>query len=508
MSTQLRDRQKNEPLFGGPGSAEHAVVIGGSMGGLFAARILSDHFDRVTIVDRDAFPEEPDHRKGVPQSHHAHAVLARGQEVIEQLFPGYVAEVNQAGAKAGGKLSLVAPFGKLAEAEQGEGNSELGEGTFLSRFLLEWTIRRRVAALKGVRFISSTEVMSLVSTPDGSRVTGVNIRRRDKDKDLADITPEVLEADLIVDASGRRSKAPQWLEELGYDAPPEETINSGLGYASRFYEKPDNFPDEWDGIIINSRPPHNPRAGLILPIEDGKWHVTVGGYAGNYPPLDEEGFLQWAKDLPDPSIYESIRVAKPITPIRGYRTPTNRLRHFEKIDRRPEQFIATGDSVCAFNPIYGQGMTTSALDSLVLKESLRQQKRRPEKGFEGRFQEAIADTVAGPWSVATGEDLRWEGVKIDGAPSGMGTKLQQSYTNLVLKRAVEDSVLSKAYQDVVQMMDRPTSLFKPALALRVLREALTSKDRTELANAPALSPRALADLRSRPEARFEFRDAS
>lgn len=494
-------RPKGGPLFGEPGSDGHAVVVGGSMGGMFAARVLADHFRRVTVVDRDWFPGESEHRKGVPQSHHAHAMLARGQGIPERLFPGIIGELRGAGALAGGSLCVVALAGKLASTELE------GDGAFASRVLLEWAVRRRVAALGGVSFVRATEVTSLASTADGGRVTGVRLRPRVGDGDTVGGASGVLEADLVVDASGRRSRAPRWLEDLGYDAPAEETINSGLGYASRFYEKPEGFLSEWDGIIINARPPRNPRAGLILPIEDGKWHVTLAGYAENYPPTDEEGFMRWARDLPDPSLYESIRVARPITPIRAYRTPTNRLRHFEKMVGRPERFVATGDSVCAFNPIYGQGMTTSALDALVLDESLRGQKRRPRPGFEDRFQRGVSRTVAAPWLVATGEDLRWEGVKIDGAASGMGAEFIHRYTNVLLRRAVRDAVASEAYHDVIQMLARPRSLFKPRVALRVLQEALIPTVRDNQAAEPALSPQALADLRARPSVRFEVHDA-
>ncbi|GGV31294.1 hypothetical protein GCM10010182_63410 [Actinomadura cremea] len=169
----------------------------------------------------------------------------------------------------------------------------------------------------------------------------------------------------MVDASGRRSKAPDWLRELGYGEVAEETSTSGIGYASRFYAEPDGFPGDGSGIVINGRAPDNPRSGLVLGIEKDQWHVTLGGFAGAAPPTDEAGFLQWARDLPDPTVYECIRIARPLTPIRGQRTLTNRLRHFERLTRWPSGFVATADAVCAFNPVYGRGMTVAATDALV-----------------------------------------------------------------------------------------------------------------------------------------------
>lgn len=481
----------------------HAVVVGGSMAGLLAARVLADRFERVTVVDRDRFPEVPDHRKGVPQSRHAHGLLARGQMIIGRLFPGIADELFAAGAVAGGEetLAIVSPAGKLplGEADSEEGG---GKGFFASRFLLEWHVRRRLAGYEGVGFMTDREVTGLIASEDNGRVVGVRVRRRDGREEA-----ELLRADLVVDASGRNSKAPRWLVELGYEAPPEETINSGIGYASRFYNRPDDWPADWEGIIVNGRAPDNPRAGLILPIEDGKWHVTVGGFAGNHPPTDEEGFLEWARSLPDPSIYEAIRVAEPITAIRGYRTPQNRLRRFERLDRWPEGFVVTGDAVCAFNPIYGQGITVSAMDAELLEESLRH-KGGAEPGFARRFQRELAKVVAAPWLVASSEDLRW-GVESEGVRTTLKTKFIHRYMDLVLRRARKDADVARTYMGVIGMLEPPSSLFGPKVMARVLWEAMRPKGAIlgKLVPGPeeqfALSSEAIGKLRARPAALFE-----
>jgi 2-polyprenyl-6-methoxyphenol hydroxylase-like FAD-dependent oxidoreductase len=490
---------------GGEGrrGGRHAVVVGGSMAGLLAARVLADRFERVTVVDRDRFPEAPNHRKGVPQSRHAHGILERGQRIIGRLFPGIADELFAAGALAGGEgaLAIVSPAGKLPLGEVG-GEEGGGKGFFASRFLLEWHVRRRLAAYEGVGFVTDREVTGLVASEDNGRVVGVRIRRRDGDED-----PELLGADLVVDASGRNSKAPRWLVELGYEAPPEETINSGIGYASRFYNKPADWPADWEGIIVNGRVPDNPRAGLILPIEDDKWHVTVGGFADNHPPTDEQGFLEWAKSLPDPSIYEAIRVAEPNTTIRGYRTPQNRLRRFERLDRWPEGFIVTGDAVCAFNPIYGQGITVSAMDAELLEESLRH-KGGAEPGFAGRFQRELAKVVAAPWLVASSEDLRW-GVESQGVRTTLKTRFIHRYMDLVLRRAHKDAGVARTYMGVIGMVAPPSSLFGPKVMVRVLWEALRPKGAYLGKLVPsseeefALSSEAIGKLRVRPAALFE-----
>lgn len=477
----------------------HALVIGGSMGGLLAARVLSDYFEQVTIVDRDIFPTTPDHRKGVPQSHHAHALLPVGQYIVNQLFPGIIDDLRADGALPVSNvvpLVLVSPAGKLPAIKLP------GEFIAFSRYLLEWHVRDRLSQRPEIRIVPNTEVIGLLSTPDHGCVTGVQVRERGQ----VDHT-EMLNADLVVDATGRHSQASQWLVELGYEAVSEEIINSGLGYASRFYARPENFPNEWQGIIINGRPPDNARAGLILPIEKGCWHVSLGGFAGHFPPTDEEGFLQWARDLPDPSIYEALRVAQPLTPIRGYRTPENRLRHFEHLQRWPAGLMITGDAVCAFNPIYGQGMTVSALDAMTLNRCLQEQQQSPRTNFEQHFQQELSTTVADAWLISMSEDLRWPGVTLRGARPRPGLKLLHRYMDLVLYSAVEDMQITQEYMDVIWMVNSPRSLARPHMLALVFRSALkrtlkrvfTGKHETFF----ALSPEAINQLHALPQMHYK-----
>lgn len=445
----------------------HAIVIGGSMAGMFAARVLSDFFEQVTVLDRDTFPEEPEHRHGVPQSQHAHALLERGQQIIERHFPGLTDELMSHGATKvyGDEFVLIAPYGKLASVDQEDDSA----GFFVSRFMLEWFIRERLREFENITLYDEVDVQGLLSNPSNRQVQGIVVAEKGaKTHQL----PTELKADFVVDASGRRSKAPQWLASMGYDMPPEEIINSQIGYASRFYRKPKNFSAKWKGLIINARVPDNPRAGLILPIENDLWHVTLGGFGGHYPPTDEQGFMQWAKDLPDPMMYEALKQGIPITPLRGYRTPSNRLRHFEQLEKTPEGFIAIGDSVCAFNPIYGQGMTISAIGSMVLHDVLTAQATNPQGNFEKRFQTALAKQVADPWFIATSEDLRWKGVELQGAQPSQLAATMRPYINQLLKVARNDKIVSLAYFDMINLLRRPQSLFRPNIVARVLLGSL------------------------------------
>ncbi len=475
----------------------HALVIGGSIAGLLAARALVDYFDQVTILDRDTFPETPDHRNGASQSRHAHGLLPKGHMMISQMFPGIMDELRAAGALSiygTVPVVIVSPYGKLPARRLD------GEYIAFSRYLLEWHLRHRLSGYAGIRLRTATEVTGLLTTPDHRRVIGVQTRERGTAGHA-----DTIMADLVVDASGRYSQACKWLTTLGYEAPPKEIIHSQIGYASRFYAKPADFPDEWQALIISSRPPHNPRAGLIIPVENGRWHVTVAGMAGHYPQLDEESFLQWAREVADPSMYEALRVAVPLTPIRGYRVPENCLHHFERLRRWPSGFIVTGDAVCAFNPIYGQGMTVCATDAQVLAECLKEQRERLRPGFERRFQRRVAKTVALPWILATRGDVRWSGVTLSGARLPLILSLVHRYLELVLRCAVEDPVVAQAYGAVTGMFAPLRSLAKPRLLMRVLSHAFKRMVRggTGIAQSvqqSALSPEALAFLRAKPAA--------
>jgi len=486
----------NETMMGVQKRVGHqALVIGGSIAGLLAARVLADYFDTVTIVDRDVFPLTPDHRKGVPQSHHAHGLLATAYPILMRLFPDLMKDLRADGAtvsKAKTPLAIVSPAGKLRLPPSSR------EGISFSRYLLEWHIRNYVSQRPEVEMITNTEVTGLLATDDQARVTGVQLRERGKDG-----RTYTLHTDLVVDASGRHSESPKWLVGLGYEETPIESINSNLRYASRFYARPEHFPAEWQSVIVNRSPSH-PAAGLILSVDHERWHVTLGGMDGQAPPTDEEGFLQWARKLSDPGIYEALRVAQPLTPIRAYSTPENHLRRFERLQRWPAGFIVTGDAVCAFNPIYGQGMTVSALDAMTLNRCLQELQHSPRPNFEHYFQQQLAETVADAWLLSTNQDQRTPGVILKGARPDPTLRLLHGYIDLVLYSAVVDSTIAEAYFSVIMLASDSRSLARPALVARVLavasRRALRRLFKGKEEPDFVLSPAALATLRAMPAA--------
>jgi len=441
---------------------DEAVVIGGSMAGLLSARVLADHFDRVTVVDRDRLPDGPAFRKGVPQSRHLHVLLERGLDIAGRLFPGILDELVAAGA-----VSLEWPTDAIFLSPRGWAKrfSPGIEFVSSSRELLEWTVRRRVAARANVRFLEGQEVTGLVTSADRRAVKGVRLRGRLPGDGEAEAVEE-LRAELVVDASGRHSKVPEWLEAMGYDPPQEQRVNAFLGYASRDYAIPRNFGDDWKAIMLQAKPPQAVRTGYLFQIAPDRWRLSVMGAGRDYPPTDEDGFLAFVRGLRSPIIYEAIAAAEPVTPVFGYRATDNQRRFYERLRRLPERLLVTGDAVAAFNPIYGQGMTAAAQAALALDRLLRERPGGDLIALGPRFHNAVAKANAGAWLIATGEDLRYP--TTEGGRRDLPTRLTHRYLDRVFRAATDGRRVHFAFLNVIQLVDPPNALFKPAVLLPAL----------------------------------------
>jgi hypothetical protein len=319
-----------------------ALVIGGSIAGLVAARVLTDHFDRVTIIERDQLPSGPEPRAGVPQARHVHVLLQKGQQILEEFFPGLQDKLAAAGAQ---RIDWLADCLWYIPGIWAPRFASDLVTRFCSRDLLEWTIRRRLAANPKVILMPERDVIGLVGDANNERLIGVRVRHRNTGEQAAERAEEI-RADLIVDASGRESRAPQWLESMDYAAPQETRINSFLGYSSRFYRRPADAGADWKAVLVRALPPTSSRGAGIFPIEGDRWMVNLGSAQRDYPPTDEAGFLEFARSLPDPLIYHTIKDAEPVSPIYGYRRTENRLRYFERLPRIPENFSAWRRGLC------------------------------------------------------------------------------------------------------------------------------------------------------------------
>lgn len=438
---------------------DHALVIGGSIAGLLAARVLLDYFNKVTIVERDRLPAQPLPRPGVPQSYQLHGLLSKGNQILEKLFPGFSQDLVNAGSQ---KIDLTADFCWLTSG--GWSPRFVSDITThaCTRHLLEFQLRERLLDDGRVKFCQGSQVTGLLANSDHTVVTGVRLQ----DDNAQEI--EVL-AQLIVDASGRNSKSPKWLQQLGYQPPQETVVNAFLGYATRLYQNLSSNVD-YKVLYVMPKAPDYPRGGMIYPVEGDRWLVGLVGVGRDYPPTDEEGFKEFARSLRTPEVYEAIKSAQPLSPVYGYQRTENCWHHYERMLRRPENFIALGDAFCAFNPVYGQGMTTAALSALTLDECLQQHQTGSSKDLTGlaqRFQTKLAKVNSVPWLMATNEDFRWP--KTEGGKPDFMTRLLHSYLDKVLLTISSSPELYKVFLEVAHMLKTPNAFFQPGFLWEVFK---------------------------------------
>lgn len=444
----------------------HAIVIGGSMTGMLAGRVLADHYEKVTIVERDQFPADPGFRKGVPQAPHIHVLLVRGQQILNELFPGLDRALAEAGAPTvnWGMESINVPGGVCLPRFE----SDMITRT-CSRNLLEWHVRRRVAEFANITMREKCRVEGLVLDSAEKSVVGIQVYPGDEAGD-GKTTAEVWEADLIVDASGRHSQTPKWIQEYGYEIPQETIVNSFLGYATQWYRVPEGFEADWKAILISGRPPDNPRYGGIYPIENNQWIVTLAGIGGIYPPTDDqEAYLEFARQLVSPLIYQALSQAEPISSIYGFRNTANRWRHYEKLERWPINYVVMGDAFCSFNPAYGQGMTVSALSAVAIDHH-----HRIHKAVNApRLQKDLAQASKNVWRLATGEDLRWPTTEADARELGVVTRFAHQYVEKVRLVYQSNPDAARIFFEIAHLIRPPTQLFHPILLGGVVQQTLS-----------------------------------
>ncbi|MFE4176602.1 FAD-dependent oxidoreductase [Streptomyces sp. NPDC056909] len=488
----------------------HAVIIGGSVAALLTAHVLRAHADRVTIIERDRLPEGPEPRAGVPQSRHTHVLLEGGQRALDELLPGIVAELRERGAPRVGMPSDIVQWQNGRYYRRTAATAHLLTGT---RPLLEWLVRRRVLAERRITVLEGTEVVGLLG--DSDRVRGVRVRERGAETrhDVRRLT-----ADLVVDASGRGSRAPDWLAAIGAEPPHEETLDTGLAYATRLFRQPGPHHDGSDadtganadtdtGAHADTDTAANAdgnrddnavgdtggstdggtdrdaaggtdsvgyyfipgrgqaRGGVALPIEGGFHLVTLSGLRGSEPPSDEEAFIDFTARLAHPVLHDWLMKARPESGVHAFRATANVRRRYDRAGRRPAGFLAVGDALCAFNPVYGQGMAVAALGAIALRDTLADPSRTPTTR---RVQLALLNASRQAWNIASGADRALPGARGDAARTRVVDRPAAWYLARVVQRAPGDPVVGEAFRAATSLMAPVSVLFAP----RVVRAAL------------------------------------
>lgn len=433
---------------------DRAVVLGASMAGLMAARVLADAYKQVTVVDRDTLTGARGPRRGAPQGAHAHGLLAGGHQTMEELFPGLTKELAEESAVPLGDL-----VGDIRWYFSGH---RVASGHYglacvsITRPVLEAHIRARVQAIPNITVIENCDILGIESSPDRSRITGARVQRRAEGS-----AEELLSADLVVDATGRGSRTPVWLEQLGYPRPVEEKVKVGIAYTTRYYHlKRDVF--QGDLSINPVGTPDSPRGAIFSRInENDPLHaeLSLTGMLGDHPPTDPEGFLEYAKSLPAPEIYEAIHDAEPLTDAVMFRFPASVRRRYEHLRSFPERLIVLGDAVCSFNPVYGQGMTVAALEALNLREHLKRGFPQPRKYFK-----AIAKVINVAWDIAAGGDLAHPDVE---GKRTLKIKFGNWYNEKVIGAAMVDATITDLFFRVACFVEPPTAMFRPSTLRKV-----------------------------------------
>jgi 2-polyprenyl-6-methoxyphenol hydroxylase-like FAD-dependent oxidoreductase len=438
-------------------AATQAIVIGASITGLVAARVLSRRFTHVIVVDRDWLPAANDNRRGVPQGRHGHGLLASGFTALKTLFPELERELIASGAVPGDVIGDVRWF------QHGYYKAKFPSdfaGILLSRPLLEGTLRRLVTELPNVSIVDRTHVSGLATDKERRRVTGILFQRAERDTGI-------MRGQLVIDAGGRASRSPQWLSELGFARPEEQSVHVDLGYTTRtFRRQPSDLGGDL-GAIIGPHPPAQKRAGFALAMEGNRWMVTLGGWLGDHAPTDARGYADFARSLPRPDVYDIVKNGESLTEAATYVFPSNLRRRYERLGSFPEGYLVMGDAVCSFNPFYGQGMSVAALEGQALERAL--DSRGSLESIWRPFFQASGRIVETPWTIAAGSDFAFPGVT---GPKPMGTGAINAYLARVHQAASADASLCRTFFDVANLLKPATTLFRPAVVARVLRGCL------------------------------------
>jgi 2-polyprenyl-6-methoxyphenol hydroxylase-like FAD-dependent oxidoreductase len=373
----------------------HAIVIGGSMAGLTAARALSETFERVTILERDELPHSVEHRPGVPQAKQLHVILPLGAQIMDELFPGFEQELMDAGCSVFDEVKDTPWFGRQGWRARRDSDVKL---IGFRRPLLEHVVRERVRGIDSIDIVTAT-VTGLTGSDDGSRIIGVV---------LAGAATGALEADLVVDASGRGSRSPKWLEQLGYERPEEQHIRAYYGYASCFVRVDEQrLPQGLRGVITMPFPGRT-KGGCFLPSDNGLYTCCAMGAMRDYPPADGDAFMAFLREAPSPLIAQMAELAEPVTEINTYQHPGNQRRLWEQMQRRPRGFIPIGDAVASFNPIYGQGMTVAALEAQKLRARIATLGGDLDL-LPDAFMDDLTASCEFPFAIAAGNDANYPG---------------------------------------------------------------------------------------------------
>jgi 2-polyprenyl-6-methoxyphenol hydroxylase-like FAD-dependent oxidoreductase len=432
---------------------KQAVVIGAGMAGLAAAGAVADYFERVIVLERDRLPNQAVPRSGAPQSRHLHGLLPGGERALTDLFPHFSQDLVDAGSvplrissDVRVEIPGVGPF------------PSRDFGWFFygaSRPLIELVTRRQAETLTNLTVRSGRRVLEITATPDGAMVTGVRC-------ESADGRQEVLAADLVVDASGRGAPTLALLRSSGRPVPDEIVIGVDLHYTTTTFVIPQDASTDWRGIAVHPHAPESSRGGYMLPIEGNRWVLTLTGRLGERPPAEPDGFMDYAQRLETQTIYNAIKHAERRGGFGRYAYPASTWRRFDRLSAFPDGLAPIGDSICRFNPVYGQGMSVAAQEARLLNHLLkgRTTGANPLAGLALAFFSESLPLVEAPWNMSAVPDLVYPETRGE-RPADFESRLK--YNGALIRTAMHDADVHRLLTEVHQLLKPPSVLQDPAV---------------------------------------------
>jgi len=443
-----------------------ALVIGAGVTGLITARMLSDFYEDVCLIERDELPKMPANRQGTPQAFHPHRVLPRGSIILERYFPDYIDELLVHGAPTTSKELLVTVnhFGERVIQQPVKNASS-------SRALLEWVLRQRVQRINNIRFVTKTEVTGLISSEDHQTIIGVYTKGRGENKQEVKIT-----GDMVIDTSGRSSKAITWLNSLGYTLPEPEVLKVSLGYSTQYYKIPPHAGKEWRTVLSEGDSAKGICAGMMIRIEDNIVGALLYSAGGNYyPSTNPNKFQEELTYLKTLEIAETVSKLEPLQGARGYRVQESIRQHFEKMENWPSGLLILGDAFCSFDPIYGQGITVAAIEAETVANCLSEERSNPQPHFERRVLQQMQKAIEPAWWLSAIADLRWKGVEHVGTTPIKGAAFAQKYIDLFTKKVMNIDDAENSNLFITQLMVNalvlpPSEIFNAKVLTMILND--------------------------------------
>jgi len=434
---------------------KQAVVVGAGMGGLAAAGALTEHFERVVVLERDTLPLDATHRTGTPQSRHIHGLLAGGQRALGELSPGFEQDLARAGAVP---LRVTLDVRIEMPGYDPFPQRDLGFVTYsMSRPLIELVVRRCLERHANITLRPRCRVRGLVHSADRAAVIAVRFEN-------ADGEGETLPADLVVDASGRGNLTRSLLASIGQPMPEETVIGVDIGYATAVFAIPDDAPSDWKAMRTVPNIRESSRGGLMLPLEGSRWMVTIGGRHNDKPPGDGDGFLAFTRQLRTSTLYDAIRQANRLGDVVRFGFSGSVWRHFERLETFPRGLLPFSDAICRFSPVYGQGMSVAAQEALLLRRLLGSGEGDPLARLAPAFFTEACGLIETPWASAAVPDFAFPETKGQRPPDlDRMLKLRRAFNRL----AAADPVVHRLTTEVGHLLKPRSVLRDPDLVERV-----------------------------------------